>query len=662
VEIPIQYSKFSFSEDMAMVYTEEKFESDRMYIGIDGKLLPGIIYGEAWDFNDGLAAVRKKGDSLWGFIDKTGKVVIKPVYSNPGKFNEGFAPVTFKGRQIFIDKNGNEAFPYRGDRQCLNYGGGIFVATDKNNDCCAFRYDPTSKTFTEVFKVKNGLITRFINGYAPFLRFGSGWGIVDASGKEVLAAGYESIWGPVNGIYLAKKNGEFGYLNSNFSELLPFEFENAGFFDKNGLAYITIEGVEGYIDKKGTRYFKDKYTIKIPFAFEIAGPFNHGLAFVGKKISSREVLFAIIDTTGRLLTDYRFNHYVVSPNEMDYNDAPVFANGFLDQQKDKKYTFINRFGKQVGDLNLENIYAKGFNKAGLAVVMVNKKWGLMDTTGKFIIPPKYDTMYYPSGNITAVYSDSIKKWKFINLKDSAISRLFFNEVLYYPEDAEIFCVKDTTKKLWGYINKKGAYILKPIYPQAGNFYAGLAAVADEKNKWGFIDKTGKLVIPYNFTRSRFDDYDRTFNFSKGISNTSKFENARLFTEQEFALIDKTGKVIVPFSKVAAYTIISNNLAYNLSNGMVYNHKGEVVFQFDTKQFFPDFKDEFYNGIFVNGFINNHIRIKTQYKPNEKGTCGMMDKNWQIVVDLGVFEDIGLYSNGLIPAKKNGKWGYLKVSK
>jgi hypothetical protein len=78
-------------------------------------------------------------------------------------------------------------------------------------------------------------------------------------------------------------------------------------------------------------------------------------------------------------------------------------------------------------------------------------------------------------------------------------------------------------------------------------------------------------------------------------------------------------------------------------------------------FYPDFKDEFFNGEYRSGFINDHVRIIPQYKPNEKGTCGVMNNKWQIVVELGIYEDLGLYSEKMIPAKKDGKWGYLKIA-
>jgi hypothetical protein len=47
---------------------------------------------------------------------------------------------------------------------------------------------------------------------------------------------------------------------------------------------------------------------------------------------------------------------------------------------------------------------------------------------------------------------------------------------------------------WGYIDKSGKEIIPLRYDDGRIFMDGLAAVK-LNNKWGFIDKTGKEVVP-----------------------------------------------------------------------------------------------------------------------------------------------------------------------
>ncbi len=65
-------------------------------------------------------------------------------------------------------------------------------------------------------------------------------------------------------------------------------------------------------------------------------------------------------------------------------------------------------------------------------------------------------------------------------------------------------------KKYGYADANGAIIIKPQFDKALNFSEGLAAVMIKENyveKWGFIDLTGKLVIPatYKLRPGRFSE-------------------------------------------------------------------------------------------------------------------------------------------------------------
>jgi len=79
---------------------------------------------------------------------------------------------------------------------------------------------------------------------------------------------------------------------------------------------------------------------------------------------------------------------------------------------------------------------------------------------------------------------------------------------------------------WGFINKSGKVILPFEYDNAGRFGEGLACV-ELNGKWGFIDKTGKEVIPL-----MYDDVER-------------FENgkAKVMLDGKYFYIDKSGNRI-----------------------------------------------------------------------------------------------------------------------
>lgn len=84
-----------------------------------------------------------------------------------------------------------------------------------------------------------------------------------------------------------------------------------------------------------------------------------------------------------------------------------------------------------------------------------------------------------------------------------------------------------------------------------NYSEGLAAVLDSNGKWGFIDRTGRLVIP--------GQWDVVGSFSEGLAEVEK-------ALDKCGFIDKTGKVVItcnwnlarPFKEGLAHVVDANS--------------------------------------------------------------------------------------------------------
>ena len=82
-------------------------------------------------------------------------------------------------------------------------------------------------------------------------------------------------------------------------------------------------------------------------------------------------------------------------------------------------------------------------------------------------------------------------------------------------------------KGWGYIDKTGKVVIEPQFEMAGSFSEGLAGVEID-GKSGFIDKTGQIVIE--------PQYDVVSKFNEGVAVAVKGD--------EVLLIEKSGRVIL----------------------------------------------------------------------------------------------------------------------
>jgi len=97
---------------------------------------------------------------------------------------------------------------------------------------------------------------------------------------------------------------------------------------------------------------------------------------------------------------------------------------------------------------------------------------------------------------------------------------------------------------WGFIDKTGKEVIPFIYSDVLSFSEGLAAVRignDENGKWGFIDINGNEIIPF--------EYDLVQSFSEGyakvgVKKNSTFQNFGIHSTIEWGLIDKNGNLIV----------------------------------------------------------------------------------------------------------------------
>lgn len=138
----------------------------------------------------------------------------------------------------------------------------------------------------------------------------------------------------------------------------------------------------------------------------------------------------------------------------------------------------------------------------------------LDTTGKEILQfdvRKYLSLVDPPGS-----SDSLA---LITLSDF----LPFSECLT-PIKSQL-----TGKR--GYINKKMELVIPVGFKNAQPFSEGLAAVQNEDGNWGFIDRNGKLVIPYTHCLPP----------SPFMSGLAKVEN----TDGKVGFINKNNVLVIP---------------------------------------------------------------------------------------------------------------------
>ncbi len=155
----------------------------------------------------------------------------------------------------------------------------------------------------------------------------------------------------------------------------------------------------------------------------------------------------------------------------------------------------------------------------------------------------------------------------------------------------------------------------------------------ENRKFGYIDKTGKLVVDYK--------YDYTSFFSEGMAIIMKKTNGKKY----WGFINTKGKQIIAckYDNVGEF---SEGLAYVKLGEQSYfiNKTGKKVIKLD------DNIDYAYT--FSQGLCSAKDKLTNKY--------GFINKNGQFII-APQFDDAHSFSESLCAVEKNNKWGFINQS-
>jgi hypothetical protein len=199
-----------FDEDEPPTPTRRKYEPKVGFIDKTGNYAVKPQFNAAWDFAEGLAAV--KIDEKWGFVDEKGQFVIQPQYDSASYFSEELAAVEKDGKTFFINKTGKRA-----------------IATDYE-DALGFR---------------EGLAAQI----------GGAWGFINKTGAIIIEPHFGEVSPFFNGIASIKSNHKYGYIDKSGKVIVEPKYAYGHFFlgelagvafeeqsDGSGTSYINREG------------------------------------------------------------------------------------------------------------------------------------------------------------------------------------------------------------------------------------------------------------------------------------------------------------------------------------------------------------------------------------------------------------------------------------
>ena len=192
-------------------------------------------------FSNGMAAVKNKKKNKWGFIDKKGRLVIDAKYDTVYSFSNNIALVKHRGMFKYIKKSGGEQYIEGITGQPLEFVNGFAkIKLFNGYSYIGSDFKRIPYTYREVSDFKS-------NGLAAVRLGDNSLSYINSTGKEKFKMNYDMIGDfSTNGLALVKKNGKFGYINTEGKLVIDTLFTDATDFQYNH-AYVATEDRFGFI-------------------------------------------------------------------------------------------------------------------------------------------------------------------------------------------------------------------------------------------------------------------------------------------------------------------------------------------------------------------------------------------------------------------------------
>ncbi len=367
-------------------------------------------------------------------------------------------------------------------------------------------------------------------------------------------------------------------------------FSNSGFSQKKEPKDYYVMEVNSELGQK-----KFKIDEKIGLMDEndeiLIQPKFDNLTFLlnGMAIAKKENLWGVINQEGKILV----------PFEYESIDLGNVKQGFPEED----YTNFKGVSRIVNNDTIR-----------LIRVMKNGKQGVVDETGKVVIPCTYLRIFRLRYQYIGIEND----YKGIASVDG--------EIIVPPEYNRVtpkdFGFSVEKKGKMGILNKQGREIIPPVYDKLENRMFTMGMSVQMNGKWGYYNGQGILIVP-----PKYDEIEPSSLFDGGVI---------VITNEKKGYHNKDGKLIVPVEYDDVRVWRQDNSIIVQQNGKegMLNKSGQIVLPIE------------YDGL--NLYPVGYIKAVKDKK------IGFYHYSGKVLVEP-IYDDFKLLRNGIVRLLKGDKW-------
>ena len=401
------------------------------------------------------------------------------------------------------------------------------------------------------------------------------------------------------------------------------KYDTGGYFNKNGLAEVSLGKKYGFINQQGQEV--------IPIIYEMV----KGEQLDDVVIVRKNYKWAFFDNKGKQLSDFLYHDVQRAwKNER----TTFFENGPASVKQNGKYSFLNRDLKPAFS-NVVFDSATSFDSNRNAIVMNKGKFGIIKDDGKYGVPLQYDLIenfkgnsnpefyFFEKGNIEGLFNKNLKKIAEAKRDDYSIA---------FSLQGDYISSQNFEGK-FGLIDAEGNKKIPFIYDESLYFDRDDYSIVKKNNRFGIINLNNVELVPisYQSLDPVFDQWDEK---PKGSANYFVAK-----TEYGAKIADVNNKTML-----SGYESIDP----------IFNDHFKLIVQKNKKFGIVDLKNKI-----ILPMEYDEISNWTEYGPRhskfivKNGKTGLIDHE-SFKITVPPIYDQFRYLNGLIFAKRNDKTGII----
>ncbi len=368
------------------------------------------------EFSSNSKLILAAKENKYGFINIKNEEVIPFKYDNALPFTEGLAAVFINGKCGYISENGKNIIPlyydycysFSKDKAAVKKAGRWGYITPQNTISLPFTFEKANP---------------FYLNYATVKEEGK-WYIINSTGSKIKELNAEDIFPFIKGIARFKRNGKYGFIDTSGKEIFSPIFDEAEDF-KFPIIRAKINNTNIMADRFGRITLPDYEKFQ-----------NHTNAVIVWKSGKAGML------------DKYFKEIIPPSFELI---QPVSDTLFI-VEKDNLYGMINSEGRYIIEPVFEELEPEKSNNPQLLRAAKNDKSGVLDISGKILIPLNYE--------VVEIWDDSIllknKKYSLVSRDGNTIMEEISDEtpqyrknIIRFSQDGKygIYSVKDKKIKI-----------------------------------------------------------------------------------------------------------------------------------------------------------------------------------------------------------------------